>query len=260
MTEEVELTQEQKDLLETTRKLNPDRAKILETTMKAQNKKAEESPTTLGDFAEKVKSAIHEEQKAKESEIEPGMTIREAVEEEYKDLDEKKLLEEALERINKDNFFMGANIELFHELPFSKRLELLEVTKDEAATICDSILTKGGATKKFEIRKVPVILVTRESQIYMKMLEKIGKESYSRLYLNELMVLYNAAGSLLKYGETEFKAYKDIADEDRDAYIQEKMNFLLELPLPVYTILSKEIVKFDLLIATVTSDEGLKNL
>src|SRR3972149_6980146 len=84
---------------------------------------------------------------------------------------EKDNLAQALQEINKDNFYQPGYSDLFNKLSLEKRLELLSLSKSNLAEISDSLVLNGYWEKKHLIRgKLPLILRTRETDVNMRVL------------------------------------------------------------------------------------------
>ena len=164
------------------------------------------------------------------------------------------------QEINKDNFYNAGYAEHFNRLPFTRRLELLNLTKEKLAEITDSLILHGFYEQKIDIRcKLTVCLRTREAEINMRVLDLIKSPDLTNVKMLELLSLYNCAGSLKQYGTNFWSPLADIKEDEKDDYLKSKVNFLKALPSPLYGYLSYLTVMFDMTINTASSPEGIQN-
>ena len=246
-----------------------------QTKSEAKPKPKEEKPTVdsmtvdqltkaLNSFDKMTQDLVDDKDKPKveDGDDTPLGTIQHLVEAEYlgllKGITEEEV--QVMEGISSTNYFEIPYLDYFNYLKFDKKLELIGVSKEQAGQVCDSVVLGGVYKRAFKIRSLDVEISSREAEIYFKAVNEATAKGLTRMKLMEAVALHNCAGSLVKYGDKEFPMYRDVPRKDRDAYLQAKMDFLMDLPSPVYNILSREIVKLDLLVNTAVSPEGLENL
>lgn len=259
-------------ILAAVKKMDPSKAAVLENAankkgavdLEATNKAIdrafqgmEPSDKTVGDLLGEVSNI--------DKKAPPRVTIHDAVtgndRTDEEKIDERKSeLNSILSEIKSSNFVDPQYIDYFQLVSFDKKLELLEVSKDQAAFLCDDLVTKGYIIKKVKFRSIEVKLVSREMALYLNSIERLDEmKRTSQLRYMEFLTLYNCAGSLLKYGETEFAMFRDVPDNDQEKYLNDKIKFIKRLPAAIYGIVMRETAKLDLLTNTIMSEEGLTN-
>lgn len=137
---------------------------------------------------------------------------------------------------------------------YLRYLEENKVSKDNIFEILDTLITDGVVYWSFKlfdridcVFRVRPLWVTEELLKYM---EKDIPTLYSTY--NFMVAKYNLAGSLVKYGNREFK----ITTPDE---LKETIAFVENLPFIIQNKLIEELVLFDRVMLVATSDWAIEN-
>lgn len=151
---------------------------------------------------------------------------------------------ELLEEMIKNKEDEGKSKEQLYE----ERLKAIGVTLKEARSIMEKMLTKGFYSEDF---KIGPILVTVRTRIYQDMIRtqhalEMEKPDFST-GVNELLNRYNAAASLVKYGEYMFNHPDPMTatDDAIEEAFEERLKFLKRIPGLAATKIQQYVFEFD---------------
>ena len=168
------------------------------------------------------------------------------------DATEKKLAEEA-EKTEK---------ELTPLERYEAALKVINVSRDEAATIVDAILVQGYWSK--ELRLTPKRKVVfrsrlfRDTQRFLEHVEIVQPKNPS--YYNELLYKYSLAASLEQYNDTKFRhASRDDMTDEHDKLFALRLGFIEKLADPALRLCYAKLAEFDRIVTTVMEEGAAEN-
>lgn len=145
---------------------------------------------------------------------------------------------------------------------YEKALKTLNITREEAASIVDDILTKGYWSKEFQI--TPRHKVTFRSRLYSDTqrfhdyIEVVQPKNPS--YYNEILFQYSLAASLERYGGKVFEHPKrDATEEQADESFKRRLDYVSKLGDPALRLLYAKLAKFDEIVRTVMEEGAAEN-
>jgi len=131
-------------------------------------------------------------------------------------------------------------------------LERLNISQEHARAIIDDVLYKGYYSEEFVVlNRIAVKFKTRSYADLMRTHRLLEAEAARiAMHVNDQLVRYNLAASLVSYGETIFPVLPAAVDgrADTDAQnieYQKKLDFIQQLPLQVAIALIQLLHKFD---------------
>ena len=135
--------------------------------------------------------------------------------------------------------------------PYEEWLEEIaeaKLSREEAARIVDSILTKGFYEESYRVNKTLFTLRTRSTADADRTMEIIhDQRPSSTAHYSHLVSRINTASSLSKFGSTSF-SHTPPAQNNRatlDLEWKERYRFITALPSPVFYLLSQILQRFD---------------
>jgi hypothetical protein len=137
---------------------------------------------------------------------------------------------------------------------YRKRLEGMKVDLKEAESIYDGVLTKGYYEEYVRFRgNHRAVFRTRMYEDHLR-LQTILEMQKPQLAISqdELITRYNLASSLYEW---EGKVLKHDSDDDFD----EVMKLVKKMPGPLFTVLSRELSKFDSKVMAVFAEGADEN-
>lgn len=152
----------------------------------------------------------------------------------------KQSLEEEINRIDTSK---GAT--------YAERLKAVGITPEEAAEIVDSLLERGYYERTFRLTKKHNVTLrsrTLEAQETMQGVIEHDAPQYA-ITINETISKYNLAASL-----AEFRGKKFAVEDMRNT-----LEFVKNLPLPVFTAMVNRLAKFDVIMNVVLSEGVVEN-
>lgn len=131
-------------------------------------------------------------------------------------------------------------------------LERLNISQEHARAVIDDVLYKGYYSEEYMVlNRIPVKFKTRSYADLMRTHRLLEAEAARiAMHVNDQLVRYNLAASLVSYGETTFPVLPAAVDgrADTDAQnleYQKKLDFIQQLPLQVAIALIQLLHKFD---------------
>jgi hypothetical protein len=136
---------------------------------------------------------------------------------------------------------------------YDEKLKDLGITREEANSIIDAIMTNNVYERAYPITKNSrVVFRTRElsdQESTQDIIERSAPQFMGTMGL--IMSKNNLLSSLAELNGTRF--------EDNDVDRSKAKKFIERLPYAVFSILINKLVQFDTLIATVTDESALQN-
>jgi hypothetical protein len=189
-----------------------------------------------------------------------------------KDLTEKKVAppaataqtKERLESAEKklDEEATDAERTLKPRLSYEERLKEVGLTKEQAAEIVDNVLFKGFHTQDIPMTpRMKIRLRTRQlrdtqrAQLYLE----VSHPSYDTHY-NEILMRYNAAASLEKWGNDVFEfPKKDDAPERVEQLFKQRLDYVDSLADPAVRLLFTKVWGFDRKVIVALEEGAIEN-
>lgn len=149
-----------------------------------------------------------------------------------------------LEEMSKDKEDEGKSKEQLYE----ERLKSVGLTLREARSIMEQMLTSGFYPEDFKIGPLTITIRTRiyQDMIRVQQALEMEKPDFST-GVNELLNRYNAAASLVKYGEYKFEHPDPMtaSDSEIEAAFDERLKFLKRIPGLAATKVQQYVFEFD---------------
>jgi hypothetical protein len=125
-------------------------------------------------------------------------------------------------------------------------LKEANVSREEAIGIIDAVLTKGVYEETSKIfNRIEITLATRSYDDLLRTARLIDNLSpQTTLYIQDLLVKYNLAASLKKYGSTVFTPL-NVGDTDLMDKLQERLDFIAALPEVAVKLLHQKLYTFE---------------
>lgn len=146
------------------------------------------------------------------------------------------------------------------EVTYEERLRKLDIAVEQATKIIDEMCDNGSYIHKVVVRKaredrkeVTAALITRDTRTQGFITEYVSRHHQDvPVIYNKLMGELQLAASLVYYNSETYPLLSDI--EDNNEFEKElfyRVKKLSKLPAPITVKLSRELGKFDLMIAAV---------
>lgn len=136
---------------------------------------------------------------------------------------------------------------------YMERLKAAKIDIKEAMGIFDAVMTKGFYEEYVHVRNQRATFRTRMYEDHLRLQTELElRKPQLVISQDELITRFNLASSLYEWqGQT----FKHESEDDFDAV----MKFLRKLPGPLYTLLARELSKFDSKIMLVFSEGATEN-
>lgn len=167
------------------------------------------------------------------------------------ELTDEKALEKEAERIKAELKLL----EMAPEARYRARLEMEGIPLEDARKIIDTVVVQLGQYRERVslLKTVTIELQTRKAkdQAMLANVVEVRQPRYNMTF-DYIVQLQNVAASLVRYGSKEFprETKKDMED---------MIEWLEELPVPIFYLLVEKIRSFDNKIATVFQEGYLEN-
>lgn len=145
---------------------------------------------------------------------------------------------------------------------YERALKRVGVSKDEAATIVDTILMQGYWSKEMDLtprRKVKFrSRLYADTQRFHDYIETIQPKNTA--YYNEILFKFSLAASLEKYDDKTFTFPAKLADDRAaNALFRERLDFVESLGDPAIRLLYARLAKFDEIVRVVMEEGAAEN-
>lgn len=140
---------------------------------------------------------------------------------------------------------------------YEDRVKLFGLTVNQALEIIDALAVNGDWREGFQVSKaVKVMFSTRSARFNSYLADRIDIADPKKVgKLNQMMVEYQIAGSLVSYAEKSMPELNDhLPQEQWEAVLKKRLDFVKLLPSPVFLLLSNKLAKFDAKMMVVFSE------
>jgi hypothetical protein len=129
-----------------------------------------------------------------------------------------------------------------------------DISEEDIFKVLDSLITTNNVFWSFELLgKIPVVFRVRPawvSQVVMRAVESMSPKMFP--HFNDIVAMYNLAGSLESYGPTKFQM-------DNEDHFQASLKFVRDLGFIFQNKLAQQLAIFDRVLAVATSDWAVQN-
>ena len=143
------------------------------------------------------------------------------------------------------------------ELTYGERLKLIEVTKDSAIKIINSLVDNDKYTEEKKLsEKTKVVFSTRSVKFSDYLTRKLDSlEAKQMAMFNQVSTKYQLAASLEKYGDQAMPPLdNNLVEESWEKVLEVRLKFVSELPTPIFLALINHLSKFDMKMNVILSD------